>query len=310
MSYVFFSYARLDRDLAREHIDGMRSKGIIVWQDISDIDPGEEWPEALASAITDSECAGVVVQWSEAAKKSKWVRKEIEIAQTAGKTIFPLLLDDTPLRDPLKTINAVKADHFDILLSTLAEKTPSAYRQLIEFDLGVAFKDQPGARTFSVDGTRFTAVPFLESSYSIAAVIGKAGTWLDDPKRIMLCAQFTGDADDIFLSEAIRFFQKEYPKDPVMAVHVKAKRTRGNEYKLRDTNSAEWYDSADTCLKALRYVQSKINKMLDIHIFGMTPVALGVLLGARMQKNTVMYLYNYNEVGRRIEYTRVAKTIT
>lgn len=314
MSYIFFSYSRQDSDDAQYHVQEMRSEGLSVWQDMSDIEPGENWETALKHAITDPECAGVVLQWSAAASTSKWVGKEIEIAQKANKTIYILWLDDTPLPRALEKINAVKANQFDTLKTTLTRAMPEAHTQEFEFDLGIAFGSQPRAEVWALDGMKVASVPILESSYSVASLVGKSDTWFETPKRIMLCTQFTGEANNVFLAEAIRFFQKAYPSEPWLAVHVKSKtitKHQGQrEFRLKNHNNAEWYDAADACLGAVQLVRGWANDRFDIHLFGKMPVALGVLIGSRFPTNTVLYLYNDIPVRSGIEYTWVAKTVT
>ena len=101
MADLFFSYSRKDSADARTYIDALRAKGFIIWQDIGEgddgIEPGEDWKAAIKGSIESRDCAGIILQWSANAKASKWVAREINMGVDAGKTIYPILLDNTPL---------------------------------------------------------------------------------------------------------------------------------------------------------------------------------------------------------------------
>jgi hypothetical protein len=75
------------------------------FQDLLDLEPGERWEKELYKRI--DECDLFVLFWSNAAKRSKWVRKEIEYAhrRKRGKDhspprIFPVILGTPPPPKP------------------------------------------------------------------------------------------------------------------------------------------------------------------------------------------------------------------
>lgn len=96
MPHIFISYSKKNRTYARQVADQLLAQGFDVWID-DKIDYGDEWFEVIVQAIQD--CAACVVVMSPEAKESRWVRREVALADEYGKTMFPLLLagDNWPL---------------------------------------------------------------------------------------------------------------------------------------------------------------------------------------------------------------------
>jgi hypothetical protein len=95
LSDIFLSYARADVERARALTGALRSYGWSVFWDAS-LRGGENWPDRLEKELTEARC--VVVAWSTASAKSKWVREEA----TRGakrEVLVPVLLD--PVDPPL-----------------------------------------------------------------------------------------------------------------------------------------------------------------------------------------------------------------
>jgi hypothetical protein len=89
MAHVFISYSKKNRDYARRLADHLLDQGFDVWID-DRIDYGDEWWEVIERAI--SECAAFVLIMTPDSKSSKWVKREVGLADQQGKVIFPLLL--------------------------------------------------------------------------------------------------------------------------------------------------------------------------------------------------------------------------
>lgn len=71
---VFISYARDDRPDVEESAALLRAGGVRIFIDLSGIDYGERWQDALHQAL--DKCERVMVFWSIAAAASEWVEKE------------------------------------------------------------------------------------------------------------------------------------------------------------------------------------------------------------------------------------------
>lgn len=313
MAYFFFSYSRKD---TQEHVETMRANGFIIWQDTSagdeGIDPGRDWVEAIKQGINSPDCAGIILQWSKNAKVSKWVGKEIELGIKAGKTIYPILLDDTPLRPQIERANAVKPGELDRLMNALARHSSDAQRQKLPIDVNVQLHTLPGAKDWGqpLDGDPIVSVPLIKSSYTGVSVVSKADAVIGEPQRVLLCVELTGRPNPRFLADAIRFFKQQYPGEPYIALHVTAKNLRRGEHHLNDHNYAEWVDAVDTCVQAVEYLCPV--RSPAVHLFAKTPVIFAALLGVRFPTQTTLYLYNDipAQVGDGFTYSQIARIVT
>jgi WD40 repeat protein len=92
--FVFVSYAHQDKALVYPELLRIRSLGLRVWYD-EGIEPGSEWPEAIASAL--KRAAAFVVLITPAAVASRNVRNEINVALSWGKPFFAVHLAQTEL---------------------------------------------------------------------------------------------------------------------------------------------------------------------------------------------------------------------
>ena len=106
-SFVFVSYAHADGALVYPELLRIRSFGIRVWFD-EGIEPGSEWPEAIADALYKA--AAFVVMITPGAAASRNVRNEINAALNWGKPMFAVHLAETVLPRGLELqIGAIQA---------------------------------------------------------------------------------------------------------------------------------------------------------------------------------------------------------
>ena len=91
-STAFFSYSRDDSEFALRLAQDLKSAGANVWIDQLDIDPGQEWDNAIEEAVTQSPRMLLIL--SPASVKSRNVRNEISFALDAQKVIIPVLYRD------------------------------------------------------------------------------------------------------------------------------------------------------------------------------------------------------------------------
>ncbi len=90
MAHAFISYSKRDQIYARQLADKLRTEGFNVWID-DRLDYGEEWWSVIVQAIQD--CTAFIVIMSSELKASKWVKRELGVADHQNKPIFPLLLE-------------------------------------------------------------------------------------------------------------------------------------------------------------------------------------------------------------------------
>jgi hypothetical protein len=106
---AFISYASENRTRVMEAVQVLPTVGVRTFQDVLDFEPGERWERSLYQHIDDSDI--VLLFWSDAAKRSKWVRKEIRYAlshkhgdEFAPPEIGPVIIEGPPVPRPWKEL--------------------------------------------------------------------------------------------------------------------------------------------------------------------------------------------------------------
>jgi len=87
--YLFISYSRKDRAYTRRLADELQVRGFCVWND-DHIDFGDRWWQTIVQAIRDS--SAMIVLMTPDSEESEWVEREVQLALSERKPIFPLLL--------------------------------------------------------------------------------------------------------------------------------------------------------------------------------------------------------------------------
>lgn len=108
---VFLSYSRQDYHAMQQvHHYLTVIEGLTVWMDERQIIPGTpSWKAAIEKAIRESAC--MVILLSPDALQSKWVREELDFAQSQNMRIFPVLVrGDESNAVPFGLITAQRID--------------------------------------------------------------------------------------------------------------------------------------------------------------------------------------------------------
>jgi hypothetical protein len=113
---IFVSYSRVDREIVVSLTHFVKLGGALVFRDEDAIDPGEDWPRVLQEGIRD--CDYVVVFWSTNAAASKAVMAEYGFGLNLNKKIVPILMDDTPLPEPLQRFQWIDYRRFFVPIKT------------------------------------------------------------------------------------------------------------------------------------------------------------------------------------------------
>ena len=95
MAQVFTSYSRRDTDTVDKIVGEMTRAGITVWIDREAIKAGNQWRVQIVEAIDT--CHAFVLMLSPNSAASDNVRKEIDLSQDSGRTIFAVMLEPTKL---------------------------------------------------------------------------------------------------------------------------------------------------------------------------------------------------------------------
>jgi hypothetical protein len=91
MPHVFISYSKKNHDYANRLANFLMEQGFDIWIDDRSISYGDEWWNVIVNAIM--ECAAHVLIMTPESQNSKWVRRELNLADHLDKPLFPLLLE-------------------------------------------------------------------------------------------------------------------------------------------------------------------------------------------------------------------------
>lgn len=126
MGHIFVSYSRHDLEMVDSIVGKLEKARIRVWIDREDIKAGKTWRAQIVQAIDT--CDAFVLMLSSNSTVSDNVRKEIDLAQDSGRTVFIIKLDSvTKLPDEMR-YQLVGLQYIDI--QTLG--VDDAVKQLID----------------------------------------------------------------------------------------------------------------------------------------------------------------------------------
>ncbi len=126
-SYVFVSYASVDRERVLGVANALMGAGVGVWLDQADIPGGSSYGPEIAAGIQG--CGAVTLMCSAASLASRNVRQEIQLAWRYGRPILPLLLEPVTFPDDL-SYWLEGAQWIEVLQRTPEEWLPAALRAL------------------------------------------------------------------------------------------------------------------------------------------------------------------------------------
>ena len=109
MSKIFISHSHHDITCAEQLRLDLENAGYTPWKDSESISPGEpSFARAIEAGIRS--CVATIVIWSKNAANSEWVERELLYSQRLKKTIYPIMLDDTPLSILIIGVQGVKSN--------------------------------------------------------------------------------------------------------------------------------------------------------------------------------------------------------
>lgn len=92
---IFVSYRRADRELVASVVRRLEARNIQVWYD-AEIEGGADWRETIVDALSNSEMLAIF--FSEDCNNSRQLKKELAVADSLGKPVVPILIEDTQPR--------------------------------------------------------------------------------------------------------------------------------------------------------------------------------------------------------------------
>lgn len=125
MGYAFISYSTANQAAADAVRALFQKHGISSWMAPYNIPAGCEYAEVISDALSD--CACLVLILTARAQDSVWVKKEINLAVSDGKTIIPIKLEDIALNSSMRLyLN----DQQIVSVSELDEASPEMQKVL------------------------------------------------------------------------------------------------------------------------------------------------------------------------------------
>lgn len=97
MGFVFISYSRKDQKIVDYIVSKLKEDGIDVWIDRENLRGGEHWQERIVKAIKTTDA--VVLMLSPNSTKSYNVSKEVDLAGSAARQFFPVVLAPVDVPD-------------------------------------------------------------------------------------------------------------------------------------------------------------------------------------------------------------------
>lgn len=95
MGQIFISYSRRDLEIVNRLVEIMRRAGLNIWIDREEIKAGKLWRTQIVQAVDT--CDAFVLMLSAASAASDNVRREIDLAQDAGRSLYILNLDQAKI---------------------------------------------------------------------------------------------------------------------------------------------------------------------------------------------------------------------
>lgn len=124
---IFISHSRKDKDTADKVVQFLEKEGFKCWITPRDISPGDDWAEAIMSALEESD--SMVLILSSSSNVSPHVRREVENAVSLCKKIIPVLIEDVKLSKWMKYCISIHQWH-DACTGTLDMALPALYHAL------------------------------------------------------------------------------------------------------------------------------------------------------------------------------------
>lgn len=138
--FVFISYNKADKLIAREIALFLAAENINVWYDEWEISAGDSIIEQIAEGLHG--CTHFIILWSKNASTSNWVRKELQsilskAIQSGSPIILPIKLEEIPLPELISDIHYIKylgvleEDRKEILIAITGQKPSYSFLKAI-----------------------------------------------------------------------------------------------------------------------------------------------------------------------------------
>lgn len=139
---IFISHSHSDADFAKRLALDLNRRGVDVWLDVLDIEPGADWNSSIQDALKSSPY--LLVIWSKSSVISAEVLAEVFQAKVEGKQIIQVLIDDCKPPSQFDRIQNIDfRQRYDDALQVLLNFLPIGRRTQRLKELGVIMPYNP-----------------------------------------------------------------------------------------------------------------------------------------------------------------------
>lgn len=311
MGHLFISYSRKDSacvDLVTTHLD---SQDFPVWRDTTKIEPSANWVAAILDALDEADM--YMLFWSANARESKFVQKEMELAQARHfsgslRYVVTIMLDDTPLPTWLNHLQAEKfyrekpprIECDEVAIAEFVRRLPDELRV---FNSKKALREQVHA---PVADTPLVSVPFRKQVIDDkrmlrASIIGAPTAIIAKPVRdLYVCLQFTGAENQNMLLPVYQTFERS----DVTLLHIQGTlNADGSRYDLDNKDEVLWATTHKFIVESIAAFATP--ETTSLSFFTQTPAALMGRLGLSYWRFWEIDFYNYAPAPNESPYKRV-----
>ena len=209
---LFISYSRRDKRQVMKIVNLLKDKGYSIWIDESGIETGEQFKKVIVSAI--EECKVLVFFSSKHSNVSPWTAKEIGVANSKGKPILPVKLDETEYNKEV-LFDLVNLDYCDLTRRTQRnEQIESLLKSLIKLIGTVDYTKVSNSITSRHKCYRYLSLAVVAMTCIIAAtfvylklsrvpditIIPQRGAVLDEYGRKLA---YTQELFDVYIDKSV-----------------------------------------------------------------------------------------------------------
>src|SRR6516164_5849645 len=98
--FLFVSHVSEDHAAAMEIVAGLERRGIPCWVTPRNVHPGKPFDDEIAAAL--EKCRAMLLIFSDQCNENQYIRREVTVAQEAGKVIIPFRIENVQPRRALR----------------------------------------------------------------------------------------------------------------------------------------------------------------------------------------------------------------
>ena len=301
MSQIFINHSHKDKQFAAWLSESLRDKGYDAWIDAVNIDGGDLWEEGIKTAIKESEV--LVVVTSPHIHESRWVQREIALAELQDKIIIPILIEgqhseilpelqkfqvidfrknqDDALAKLLETKNLPEPANKSFAIEKLIKRGNAFFGDLADY--------WPDVEDFGDGDADPVGLLIARSLTTKVYLVGRRNDQLKRPSDIQVGLHFSGAKSRPFVELVADYVAAHEQR--LWMVLLRGPVNDEGYYYLPDDNPPAWEDAAKMTWKAIDLVSQRNE---PLHFFLNTANALSFAIALKHREMRPICLYNFS----------------